>query len=204
MAGWIVVIEWVARLILLVLIGLSVWSLSIILNRRRSFREFGGELTLSQGSHSTRASLASVIRSQGKSGELVAQALEQPNAAAFAHALAAQVIWLRGDMERGLPVLGTLGATAPFIGLLGTVFGIIVAFGQLSTGQVDSMRVMFILAEALILTAVGLAVAIPAVMANNFFSRRILSHMRALEAAKELGLGLYAREESANGVSKLR
>jgi biopolymer transport protein ExbB/TolQ len=56
----------------------------------------------------------------------------------------------------------------------------------------------------LILTAVGLAVAIPAVMANNYFSRKIVAQLRAMEAAKEIGLGLYSREEVERGVSGTR
>ena len=67
--------------------------------------------------------------------------------------------------------LGTYGATAPFIGLLGTVFGIIVAFGELSSGKVDSNSIMYALAEALILTAVGLIVAIPSVISFNHYSK---------------------------------
>ena len=77
-------------------------------------------------------------------------------------------------MEEGKSnVLGTYGATAPFIGLLGTVFGIIVAFGELSSGKVDSNSIMYALAEALILTAVGLIVAIPSVMCFNHFSKQL-------------------------------
>jgi len=76
-------------------------------------------------------------------------------------------------IEERLSVLGTLGSTAPFIGLLGTVLGIIVAFGELSMGNGDSKTIMFALAEALILTAVGLFVAIPAVIAFNIFKKKV-------------------------------
>ena len=78
----------------------------------------------------------------------------------------------RGELEKGLPVLGTLGSTSPFIGLLGTILGIIVSFGELSRGTGSTNTVMFSLAEALILTAVGLIVAIPAVIGFNIYSRK--------------------------------
>ena len=86
----------------------------------------------------------------------------------------------------GLSVLGTLGSTTPFIGLLGTILGIIVSFGELSKGNVDMKGVMFSLAEALILTAVGLAVAIPAVIAFNYFNKKTSQMIKDIETIKEL------------------
>jgi biopolymer transport protein ExbB len=76
--------------------------------------------------------------------------------------------------ERNLAFLGTLGNNAPFVGLLGTVVGIIGAFGQLdaSGGQLTT-GLMSEIGEALIATAVGLLVALPAVAAYNTFQRTI-------------------------------
>jgi biopolymer transport protein ExbB len=77
-------------------------------------------------------------------------------------------------LEKRLGFLGTLGANAPFIGLFGTVLGIIHAFKDLAlTEGGGGPAVMSGLAEALVATAVGLLVAIPAVMAYNFFHRRL-------------------------------
>ncbi len=78
-------------------------------------------------------------------------------------------------LERGLIVLGTLGNNAPFIGLFGTVLGIINAFRDLSTTQLSQSgnKLMGSISEALIATAVGLLLAIPAVLAFNFFQRRV-------------------------------
>lgn len=82
-----------------------------------------------------------------------------------------------GKLEAYLPVLGTVGSTAPFIGLLGTVIGIIKAFRAISISIVGGPQVVAGgIAEALINTAVGLFVAIPAVIAYNYFvhkTRRI-------------------------------
>jgi biopolymer transport protein ExbB len=88
----------------------------------------------------------------------------------------------RMRLERRLAYLGTLGNNAPFIGLFGTVIGVVMAFDELgkhAQGPVSAaaavmapQTVMSAIAEALVATAVGLAVAIPAVAAYNFFQRR--------------------------------
>jgi biopolymer transport protein ExbB len=77
-------------------------------------------------------------------------------------------------LEKRLSFLGTLGANAPFIGLFGTVLGIIHAFKDLAlTEGGGGPAVMAGIAEALVATAVGLLVAIPAVVMYNFFHRRL-------------------------------
>ena len=77
------------------------------------------------------------------------------------------------NLEAGLTVLATVGATAPFVGLLGTVWGIYGALLRIgSSGQASIDAVAAPVGEALIMTAVGLFVAIPAVLGYNFFVRR--------------------------------
>jgi len=77
-------------------------------------------------------------------------------------------------LERALTFLATTAATAPFIGLFGTVWGIMDAFRGLSTAQTSSIQAVAPgIAEALVATAVGLAAAIPAVVAYNYFSREV-------------------------------
>lgn len=79
------------------------------------------------------------------------------------------------ELERNLAFLGTLGSNAPFIGLFGTVLGIIEAFHEIGSnaGEAGAQGVSLGLSEALVATAIGLLVAIPAVMAFNFFQRKI-------------------------------
>ena len=78
------------------------------------------------------------------------------------------------SLERLIPVLATTGSTAPFIGLFGTVWGILRAFQKIGeTGSASIQVVGPDIAHALIATAVGLAAAIPAVIAFNFFNARI-------------------------------
>ena len=78
------------------------------------------------------------------------------------------------DLKRGLSGLATIGATAPFVGLFGTTFGIINAFsGMALTGSGGIAAISAGIAEALITTAYGLFVAVPAVWAYNYFQGRV-------------------------------
>ena len=87
-------------------------------------------------------------------------------------------------MERWLGVLGTLGNTAPFIGLFGTVIGIINAFRALAeSGSGGPSIVAKGIAEALVATAGGLLVAIPSVMVFNYFMRKVKSITTEIEVA---------------------
>lgn len=76
-------------------------------------------------------------------------------------------------LDKRLSFLASVGANAPFIGLLGTVFGIMDAFKELAKSQGDASGVMLGISKALLATAVGLIVAIPAVIAFNFFKSRV-------------------------------
>jgi len=77
-------------------------------------------------------------------------------------------------LENLLPFLATVGSAAPFVGLFGTVWGIMNAFTKISeSGKADLATVSGPIAEALIATAVSLAAAIPSVVAYNYFNRRI-------------------------------
>jgi biopolymer transport protein ExbB len=81
--------------------------------------------------------------------------------------------WRRAA-DRNLIVLGTLGNNVPFVGLFGTVLGVINAFQHLAVKSADAEKeTLSTIAEALSATAIGLLVAIPAVIAFNFFSRKV-------------------------------
>lgn len=86
------------------------------------------------------------------------------------------------ELEKGLGILATLGAVSPFIGLFGTVVGIIRAFSALSVNEAASYNnVMYGIAEALISTAAGILVAIPAVAFYNYFIKRIKLNTPVME-----------------------
>lgn len=164
-----------------VLLFLSVISIAIMLERSWAFRRFRKELasffpalkkavdesglSAASGMCGISASpLAPVflsgLKKLGKKREEVIDAMELAGRMEIA------------KLERYLGVLGTIGSTAPFIGLFGTVLGIIRAFSDLALAEGASpSAVADGIAEALIATAAGLFVAIPAVMAYNFFVR---------------------------------
>ncbi|HXH32615.1 MAG TPA: MotA/TolQ/ExbB proton channel family protein [Bacteriovoracaceae bacterium] len=166
---WITVIEWLARLILVLLVGLSVWSVTIIIDRKRFFS------ALKLPGEKLKEDIKARRIDSGKDhiySELLTDLTKLKRPEQIDKAFDAFAFQKRKELEKGLPVLGTLGSTTPFIGLLGTILGIIVSFGELSRGTGSTNSVMFSLAEALILTALGLIVAIPAVVAYNYFNRR--------------------------------
>ena len=98
----------------------------------------------------------------------------------------------RPHLERYLGFLATVGSNAPFIGLLGTVFGIMDAFRGLATSQGDATAVMIGISKALVATAIGLIVAIPAVIAYNHFQKQVKGILMNLESVKDLCLA-YAK-----------
>jgi biopolymer transport protein ExbB/biopolymer transport protein TolQ len=94
---------------------------------------------------------------------------------AFTDCVDAEFVKVRQDCERGMNLLATLGNNAPFIGLLGTVIGVIISFQKLGQSQgANSMSsVMGGIAEALVSTGVGLFLALPAVIAYNVLSKKV-------------------------------
>ena len=105
-------------------------------------------------------------------------------------------------LESHLGILGTLGNNAPFIGLFGTVLGIIKAFADLSKNQGGGAAVVMAgIAEALVATAVGLLVALPAVVAHNVFQGRIRRTMGRVDAIAHIIL-TGARDEAAKDTGK--
>ena len=106
-------------------------------------------------------------------------------------------------MKKGLTVLATISATAPFVGLFGTVVGIINAFtGMAKTGSGGLGAVSAGIAEALLTTAFGLFVAIPAVWIFNYFNGRIDELQIDIDTIKAEILDFLARPEPAHATKK--
>ncbi len=122
---------------------------------------------------------------QGKNGNHSCEVLDE---VAYDALIRSRVSW-----EKNLVVLATIGNNAPFIGLFGTVLGIIRAFHDLSQ-QVGTgvQTVTSGIAEALIATAIGILVAIPAVVAFNFFQRKVKSAVAEAESLKSFLIGRLA------------
>jgi biopolymer transport protein TolQ len=100
----------------------------------------------------------------------------------------------RQYLEKHLSFLATVGSNAPFIGLLGTVFGIMKAFKDLSVSQGDAAAVMSGISEALGATAFGLFVAIPAVIAYNAYQRQVKLIIQNLSGVRDL-FSAYAKTD---------
>jgi biopolymer transport protein ExbB len=205
--------EWVLWLLL----ALSVASLAVILERWMFFRsrrlrhfEQIAELLARGDLEAARRLLdgqegleAHVLRAGLKAAPEGPETVEQ----VMLSAMAAE----RPRYERFLAVLGTLGNNAPFIGLFGTVLGIIKAFNDLGAiavkGAAIQQTVMTGISEALVATAVGLGVAIPAVIGFNIFTRalknltgRTQSLGYALVAAVRSGAGQVPATRGVRGV----
>jgi biopolymer transport protein ExbB len=172
--------------IMYLMIALSVVSAAIILERLFFFLVSAGKVErLAQDltEHLDRGDVAGAARlaigSRSAEAAIVAAGLKRfdHGAAAVEEAMTGATVLQRMRLERGLAFLGTLGNNAPFVGLLGTVIGIVQAFESLERAGLAAggagAEVMGAIAEALVATAIGLAVAIPAVAAFNYFQRRI-------------------------------
>jgi biopolymer transport protein ExbB/TolQ len=173
--------EWVLYL----LVGLSVVSLATMVERLVFFLRHRDDLTrlrrrlterLDAGEVREAAQLLEQSRSIEAGLALVALRWAYAGPEAIADAVDAELLRQKKELERGTTLLGTLGNNAPFVGLLGTVLGVIIAFDALGgTGQnMGAMGgVMAGIAEALVATGVGLFVALPAVVAYNLIQKRI-------------------------------
>jgi biopolymer transport protein ExbB len=192
--------EWVLWL----LIGLSVLSVTIMIERgwffavrRVNFQGLADDLR-----RLLAKSNFSEARSRVKDGDASETAVVRAGLAeaergvdAVAEAMASSKSKERIRLERNLAFLGTLGNNAPFIGLFGTVLGIIKAFHDLSGNQAGGVAVVMSgISEALVATAVGLLVAIPAVVGFNIFNRRVRATIANVDALAHLILGALKGE----------
>jgi len=167
----------VEKLILLTLFGLSIWSLTIIIDRKRVFKKEAdpnlySDLKSLLEKNQLKEFQAKVVQTPGLLSGALQSALENSGTTEnIDRAVSSYVKQDRLRLEKGLSVLGTMGANAPFIGLFGTVLGIIRAFAHLGS-QSGSAAVMSGVSQALYATALGLFVAIPAVVFFNIFSKK--------------------------------
>jgi biopolymer transport protein ExbB len=187
--------------ILYLMIALSVVSIAIMTERAIFFfrasvdlEELAGGLAARLGKGDVAAAKDLVKDSRSAEAAVVMAGLNRvaQGSAAVEEAMSAARVIQKMRLERRLGFLGTLGANAPFVGLLGTVIGIVQAFQSLeaagAAGGGASSGVMGAIAEALVATAIGLIVAIPAVVAFNSFQRRIKAILGNTEALTHIVL----------------
>jgi biopolymer transport protein ExbB/TolQ len=180
------------------MLALSLVSIAIIVERALYYRRVSADfpaLMTALSSHlcegDVRSAQALVADSPSAEAHVVRAGFRvwQRGHRAVREALSSAMAVQRNVLERRLGVLGTLGNNAPFVGLLGTVIGIMLAFEELSRagqGAAATASVMSSIAEALVATAIGLLVAIPAVAAFNWFQRRIRTITANSEALAHL------------------
>ena len=200
MPVWIIAVQWISRSVLLLLFILSIWSVATMLRCSRLLRKAAGpdkdgNNELERISQLVETRQWALFREWASQGETLPAGTARvilraaPNdASQVDRAVKSYLSLQRSRFEEGLTVLATLGSNAPFIGLFGTVLGIIQAFGALGAHRTDAADIMVGISEALVATAVGLFVAIPAVVAFNVFSRRLKNIIVKSEALKELYL----------------
>lgn len=202
MPAWIIFVQWTEIGVLIVLLGLSVWSVSIMIDRKRLFK--------AQENKSELSHLVELIQKKSPSDELLAfnkkkgslrhgtletiLKLKTHDFEPIDRAVKSYLNTERLKFEKDLTVLATLGSNAPFIGLFGTVLGIIQSFGQLSGSQQNTAGVMAGISVALVATAIGLFVAIPAVVAYNYFSKQLRNLFSECEIIKDSYLAHYGRK----------
>lgn len=126
-----------------------------------------------------------MCKTNGLVGELFSSAIERKDKPKeiIEEALERNAVKVTIYLERNLQILATIGSTAPFIGLLGTVFGIIKTFRGLSLIQYSYATNIITngIAQALVNTAAGLLVSIPAIIAYNFFTTKTNRFLEELE-----------------------
>jgi len=213
---------WLNRGIVILLLLMSVLSLSVAVAKWLRFRKmatatraFAPAFSQALEQDNIAEALATadqypnshVARVLGESLREVAPLLDDPRAAGAAinsaeRSVEREQILLANDLKSGLGLLATIGATAPFVGLLGTTLGIVNAFMGMASQGGGLEAVSSGIAEALIATAIGLIAAIPAVWLYNYFTakldtlfselayagREMIDWMMTRQAKRELGI----------------
>jgi biopolymer transport protein ExbB/TolQ len=182
------------KCVVIVLFIMSIWSLAVIIDRalyfaaaKKQSREFAPRVAgaLKEGKldeaikvadRNKKSHLAEVVtsglqefRNYGSGGAITEEQIESSQ-----RALERSEAIVHAKLKRGLGGLATIGSTAPFIGLFGTVVGILHAFQQIATQKISGLgAVAGGISEALVTTAFGLLVAIPAVMTFNYFTGKV-------------------------------
>src|SRR6266852_8827500 len=185
---------WLARIVVIVLFVMSAWSIGVMIDRliayngaRKQSSQFApavagalreGKLdeAIKIADRFAKSHLAKVVvaglqefRAHQLSADISGEEIE-----ASRRALERAEAIVHAELKRGVSSLATIGSTAPFVGLAGTVLGIINAFRGISTEKSTGLgAVAGGISEALVTTLVGLFVAIPAVMMFNYFTNRV-------------------------------
>ncbi len=198
--------------VLYLLLFLSVLSFSTMVERYLYFRRNSGDFeslrrqlrnTLQEGDLGAAEKL--LAASQAVEARVALEALHWAHGGpgAMTDAVDSELARVKQELERGTNLLGTLGNNAPFVGLLGTVLGVIISFHALGDAGQNTQAmggVMAGISEALVATGVGLFVALPAVVAYNAIQRKIGEvEANSLSLTKLLTAYVRAADRAAQG-----
>jgi biopolymer transport protein ExbB/TolQ len=183
---------WLSRAVTIILFIESIWSLAVMIDRylyfaaaRKQSREFAPRVAAAlKDSKLDEAIKIADGNKKSHLAEVVTAGLQEFRASSGAatdddienaqRALDRAEAIVHAKLKRGLGVLAAVGATAPFVGLFGTVIGILNAFHQIVTQKTSGLgAVASGISEALVTTAFGLLIAVPSVMAFNYFTGRV-------------------------------
>jgi biopolymer transport protein ExbB len=185
---------WPARSVVIVLFIMSAWSIGVMIDRwiafgsaRKQSRIFAPAVAgalkdgkideaISIAEQNKRSHLAKVVTAglQEFQAHQVSAEISGETIDASKRALERAAAIVHAELKRGISSLATIGSTGPFVGLFGTVLGIIHAFQGISTSKSTGLAaVAGGIAEALVTTAMGLFVAIPAVWVYNYFTSKV-------------------------------
>jgi biopolymer transport protein ExbB/biopolymer transport protein TolQ len=183
-----------AKVVVVLLFTESIWSLAVMIDRylyfnaaRKQSREFAPKVAgalkdskleeaIKIADRNKKSHLAEVVTAGLQEFRSSGGMATDETIASAGRALERAEAIVHAKLKKGLSVLATIGATAPFVGLFGTVVGILNAFQQIAHSKSSGIAtVAGGISEALVTTAFGLLVAIPAVMAFNYFTGRVES-----------------------------
>ncbi|MEO7143210.1 MAG: MotA/TolQ/ExbB proton channel family protein [Bryobacteraceae bacterium] len=212
-----------ARAVVIVLFIMSAWSIGVMIDRfiafnaaRKQSRQFApavagalreGKLdeAIKIADRFNKSHLAKVVvaglqefRAHQMSTEIPGEEIE-----ASKRALDRATAIVHAELKRGISTLATIGSTAPFVGLFGTVIGIINAFKGITSQKSTGLgAVAGGISEALVTTAVGLFVAIPAVWAFNYFTNRVEAFDVEMDDSSSELIDYFLKRSQRTGATK--
>jgi biopolymer transport protein ExbB/TolQ len=214
-----------AKVVVIILFIMSIWSLAVMIDRalyfsaaRKQSREFAPKVAgalkegrldeaIKLGDRSKKSHLAEVVtaglqefRSFGSGGSISDEQIESSQ-----RALERSEAIVHAKLKRGLGGLATIGSTAPFIGLFGTVVGILLTFVEIGDSKEASAASIKTvgphISEALFATAIGLVAAIPAVIIYNHFARVTKGYLELVSRSSGAAARLLSRDLDRTHVS---
>jgi len=194
--------------VLWILLFASIYSVAVMIDRFRvfhknklDFESFFAAVKSLLEKHDTKGALELCNTHAALEARVTHAGLSHftKGATSVQEAMQSALVLERAHFEKNLIVLATMGNNAPFVGLLGTVLGVIKAFHDLGVaGQSGVSVVMSGISVALIATAFGILLAIPAVVANNYFQTRLKRRVQNTQAIMHL-MQVYLNAEDAQG-----